>query len=250
MSQKAPERGSAFITGASQGIGRAIAARLARDGWNLALAARRIETLQAVKEEIEAEGRITCHACDVADAEQVGRAVEEALEAHGQIDALVNNAGITQDALLVRMKPEQWKKVLEVNLDGAYHCTRELAPRMMRQRSGRIVNITSVVGQTGNAGQANYCASKAGMIGLTKATARELATRGVTVNAVAPGFIETEMTADLPEKSVQQMRSQIPLQRLGSPGDVAAAVAFLLSEDASYITGQVLNCDGGMVMGG
>ncbi len=240
----------AFVTGASQGIGRAIASRLAAEGWSLALVARRSEVLAEVASTLKGAPSVTCHACDVGDADQVTAAVAAAVEAHGQIDALVNNAGITQDALLVRMKPEQWEKVLRVNLDGTYYCIREVAPRMMRQRSGRIVNIASVVGQMGNAGQANYCASKAGVIGLTKATARELASRGVTVNAVAPGFIETEMTADLPESAVTQMKGQIPLQRLGTPEDVAACVAFLLSDAASYVTGQVLNCDGGMVMRG
>jgi 3-oxoacyl-[acyl-carrier protein] reductase len=160
----------------------------------------------------------------------------------------VNNAGITRDSLLARMKPEQWREVMEVNLDGAYWFLRAVAPVFMRQKSGRIVNITSVVGQMGNAGQVNYSASKAGMIGMTRAAARELASRGVTVNAVAPGFIETEMTANLPESAVTAMKSQIPLQRLGSGEDVAATVAFLLSADAAYITGQVINCDGGMVM--
>ena len=185
---------------------------------------------------------------DVADPSAADRIVSEVREKQGRIDGLVNNAGITRDALLARMKPDQWREVMEVNLDGAYWFLRAVAPVFMRQKRGRIINITSVVGQMGNAGQVNYSASKAGMIGMTRAAARELASRGVTVNAVAPGFIETEMTADLPDSAVTQMKSQIPLQRLGSGEDVAATVAFLLSADAAYITGQVINCDGGMVM--
>lgn len=243
------KRPVAVITGASQGIGRAIAERLARQGFDLALLARREDALRGVADALSDTGaRVSVHPCDVADGTAVEAAVAGALEVHGRIDALVNNAGITRDGLLVRMKPEQWREVMAVNLDGAYHCLRAVAPLMMRQRSGRIVNITSVVGQMGNAGQVNYSASKAGMIGMTRAAARELAGRGVTVNAVAPGFIDTEMTADLPETAITSMKAQIPLQRLGSSEDVAALVAFLLSEDASYITGQVINCDGGMVM--
>jgi 3-oxoacyl-[acyl-carrier protein] reductase len=240
----------AIVTGASQGIGSGLAARLARDGWSLALLARRAELLASVGASLERDGlRVQCYACDVADASAVERTVERVRSDFDRVDALVNNAGITRDALLVRMKAEQWREVLAVNLDGAYHCIRAVAPLMMRARSGRIVNITSVVGQTGNAGQANYAASKAGLIGLTLATALELAGRGVTVNAVAPGFIETDMTKDLPAGAAEQMRSKIPLGRLGTVEDVAHAVAFLLSDEASYITGQVINVDGGMVMG-
>ena len=249
MTESSAKRPVVVVTGASQGIGQAIAARLASDGFDLALLARRAEALRAVADSLGTTGaKVSTHPCDVADSVAVDAAIAATLEAHCRIDALVNNAGITRDGLLVRMKPEQWREVMAVNLDGAYHCLRAVAPLMMRQRSGRIVNITSVVGQMGNAGQVNYSASKAGMIGMTRAAARELAGRGVTVNAVAPGFIDTEMTADLPETAITSMKAQIPLQRLGSGGDVAALVAFLLSADASYITGQVINCDGGMVM--
>lgn len=242
------DRRAILVTGASQGIGTAIARRLARDGFDLALVARRENVLETVAAEIGGDAKISVHAADVADGEAVERVVGEAAEAHGGLYGLVNNAGITRDGLLVRMKPEQWRDVLATNLDGSYHCLRSVAPLLMRQRAGRIVNITSVVGQMGNAGQVNYAASKAGMIGMTRAAARELAGRGVTVNAVAPGFIETEMTAELPDGAVESLKSQIPLQRLGSGDDVAAAVAFLMSDEAAYITGQVINCDGGMVM--
>lgn len=240
------ERPVVLVTGASQGIGRAIATRLAADGFDLALVARREEVLREVAAGLS--GNVGIYPADVADPAAAEKIVAEIRDRQGRIDALVNNAGITRDALLARMKPEQWREVMEVNLDGAYWFLRAVAPVFMRQKSGRVVNITSVVGQMGNAGQVNYSASKAGMIGMTRAAARELASRGVTVNAVAPGFIATEMTADLPESAVNAMKSQIPLQRLGSGEEVAASVAFLLSADAAYITGQVINCDGGMVM--
>ena len=249
MTTAGEQRRAVVVTGASQGIGRAITERLAASGWDLALVARRADVLAEGAGSLEGHGaKISTHAADVADGDAVEAAVQAALETHGSIYGLVNNAGITRDGLLVRMKPEQWRDVMAVNLDGAYHCLRSVAPLLMRQRAGRIVNITSVVGQMGNAGQVNYSASKAGMIGMTRSAARELAGRGVTVNAVAPGFIETEMTADLPENAVQALKSQIPLQRLGRGEDVAAVVAFLLSDEAAYITGQVINCDGGMVM--
>ena len=243
------ERPVVLVTGASQGIGRAIATRLAADGFDLALVARREEVLREVAEGLSATGAVIgIYPADVGDPEAANRIVSEVREEQGRIDALVNNAGIARDSLLARMKPEQWREVMAVNLDGAYWFLRAVAPVFMRQRSGRVVNITSVVGQMGNAGQVNYSASKAGMIGMTRAAARELASRGVTVNAVAPGFIATEMTADLPESAVATMKQQIPLQRLGPGEDVAASVAFLLSPNAAYITGQVINCDGGMVM--
>jgi 3-oxoacyl-[acyl-carrier protein] reductase len=185
---------------------------------------------------------------NVTDSADVERIFEEALKAFSQVDILVNNAGITQDALLLRMKDEQWDAVLNVNLKGAFLCTRSAAKIMSKQRYGRIINIASIVGQMGNAGQANYCASKAGLIGLTKSNARELARRNVTVNAVAPGFIATAMTDALPEKARQELSSQIPMERLGGPEDIANAVIFLATEASGYITGQVLAVNGGMYM--
>ncbi|RKZ11599.1 3-oxoacyl-[acyl-carrier-protein] reductase [bacterium] len=235
-----------LVTGASQGIGRAIATRLSSEGFALALVARREEALRGVADGLDGPAEI--YPGDVGDPEAASRIVAEVREKQGRIDGLVNNAGITRDSLLARMKPEQWREVMQVNLDGAYWFLRAVTPVFMRQKSGRVINITSVVGQMGNAGQVNYSASKAGMIGMTRAAARELASRGITVNAVAPGFIETEMTAEMPESAVNEMKARIPLQRLGSGEDVAASVAFLLSPDAAYITGQVINCDGGMVM--
>ncbi len=239
----------ALVTGASQGIGESIARGLAEAGAKVVLAARNQEKLAAVLAGIEAAGgQALAVGMDVADAAQVKAAFQQAIERFGRLDILVNNAGITRDGLSMRMKAEDWDAVLRTNLTGAHLCAQQAIPPMLRQRWGRIINISSVVAQMGNAGQANYVASKAGLIGLTKSLALELASRSITVNAVAPGFIETEMTQALPEKTVEQLSARIPLGRLGTPADVAAAVVFLASEEAGYITGHVLAVNGGMYM--
>jgi len=239
----------AFVTGAAQGIGRAIALALAEDGADVALGDLNLEKLEAVAREVEGLGRkaMALH-LDVASSDSVQAAVAKVLEAWGKIDILVNNAGITKDNLLMRMKPQDWDAVLRVNLDGAYHCIRAVLPGMVKQRYGRIVNIASVVAQAGNAGQANYIASKAGLIGLTKAVAMEVGSRNITVNAVAPGFIATAMTEKLPDAVRERMLTLIPLGRMGTDRDVARGVRFLVSEEADYITGHVLNINGGMYM--
>ncbi len=239
----------AIVTGASRGIGRAIALRLAREGADLVVTATTIETARNTAAEIEVLGRkALALAVDVADSASVDAMFGSVIEAFGKVDILVNNAGITKDGLLLRMKDADWDSVIDVNLKGAFNCTREAAKLMAKARSGRIVNISSVVGEMGNAGQINYCASKAGMIGLTKSAARELAKRGITVNAVTPGFIETDMTAGLSEKVREGLLQQIPLDRLGTPDDVASAVLFLVSSMGDYITGHVLSVNGGMYM--
>src|SRR5271156_912620 len=240
----------AFVTGASQGIGRACALKLATVGATVAAAARNQEKLNELVAEITAAGgKAAAFALDVADEEQVKATVKSAIAQFGKIDILVNNAGITRDQLVMRMKRTDWDAVLQTNLTSAYLCIQSIIPSMLKQRWGRIINITSVFGQMGQAGQANYAASKAGLIGLTMAIARELGSRNITCNAVAPGFIETAMTEALGEEFKQTAAQQIPLGRVGSPADVASAVAFLASDEASYITGHVLNVNGGMLMG-
>lgn len=244
------ERRVILITGAARGIGQAIAKALAGPERKLYLndvvpEEQAQETLREVKNR---GGEASYLAFDVADAGQVEAAVDTILKESGRLDILVNNAGITRDQLLVRMKEEDWDQVLAVNLKGAFNCLKAAARAMIKQRSGCIINISSVVGFMGNAGQANYVASKAGLAGLTKAAARELASRGITVNAVAPGFIDTAMTQKLPEKVREAMLAQIPLNRFGTPEEVAHVVAFLASEKAAYITGQVIHVNGGMLM--
>jgi len=240
----------AFVTGASQGIGRACALRLAQDGAAVAVAARNQEKLNELVSEISgAGGKAAAFPLDVADEEQVKSTVKAAIAQFGKIDILVNNAGVTRDQLVMRMKRADWDAVLQTNLTSAYLCIQQVIGSMLKQRWGRIINITSVFGQMGQAGQANYAASKAGLIGLTMAVAREVGSRNITCNAVAPGFIETAMTAVLSDEFKQNAVKQIPLGRVGTPEDVAAAVVFLASDGASYITGHVLNVNGGMLMG-
>jgi 3-oxoacyl-[acyl-carrier protein] reductase len=240
----------AFVTGASQGIGRACAARLAKEGASVALAARSQEKLNELAGEITAGGgQAAAFALDVTDEEQVRSAIKASIAQFGKIDILVNNAGITRDQLIMRMKRADWEAVLQTNLTSAYLCTQQVTSSMLKQRWGRIINIASVFGQMGQAGQANYAASKAGLIGLTMAVARELGSRNITCNAVAPGFIETAMTEVLGDEFKQSAAKQIPLGRVGTVDDVAGAVAFLASDGASYITGHVLNVNGGMLMG-
>jgi 3-oxoacyl-[acyl-carrier protein] reductase len=240
----------ALVTGASQGIGRACAVNLAHAGATVLAAARNHEKLNDLVNEITAGGgKASAVAIDVTEEDQIKAAVKNALEQFGKIDILVNNAGITRDQLVMRMKRADWDAVLNTNLTSAYLCTQQVIGSMLKQRWGRIINISSVFGQAGQAGQANYAASKAGLIGLTMAIAREVASRNITCNAVSPGFIETAMTSGFSEEFKQNALKMIPLGRVGTPEDVAHSVRFLASEEAAYITGHVLNVNGGMLMG-
>ena len=240
----------ALITGASQGIGRSCALALSEAGAQVALAARNEEKLATVVKEVEAQGgQAAAFRMDVSDEDSVKAAVKAALERFGKIDILVNNAGITKDTLLMRMKRAEWDSVIQTNLGGAFFCTQAVIGSMLKQRWGRVINITSVFGQMGQAGQANYAASKAGLIGFTMAMAREVASRNITVNAVAPGYIETAMTEGLSQELKSKVNEMIPLGRAGTDMEVAHAVRFLASDEASYITGHVLKVNGGMLMG-
>jgi len=238
----------AFITGASRGIGRACALSLATAGARVILAARNLDKLEETAAVIRASGgQADAVEIDMTSADSIKAAFAKAKEI-GRVDILVNNAAITRDGLAMRMKPDDWNAVIQTNLTGAFLAIQQVLPGMMKERWGRIVNISSVVGESGNAGQANYVASKAGLIGLTKAIAQEMGSRGVTVNAVAPGFIDTDMTAVLPAEVKEKLLGTIPLKRFGQPDDIAAAVRFLSSEEAGYITGHVLDVNGGMYM--
>ncbi|HHC6317976.1 TPA: 3-oxoacyl-[acyl-carrier-protein] reductase [Staphylococcus aureus] len=241
---------SALVTGASRGIGRSIALQLAEEGYNVAVNyAGSKEKAEAVVEKIKAKG-VDSFAiqANVADADEVKAMIKEVVSQFGSLDVLVNNAGITRDNLLMRMKEQEWDDVIDTNLKGVFNCIQKATPQMLRQRSGAIINLSSVVGAVGNPGQANYVATKAGVIGLTKSAARELASRGITVNAVAPGFIVSDMTDALSDELKEQMLTQIPLARFGQDTDIANTVAFLASDKAKYITGQTIHVNGGMYM--
>lgn len=240
----------ALVTGASRGIGRDIAIELAKAGANVAVNYAGSEArANEVVQEIQSLGREAFAVqCDVANADSVAEMVKQTIDRWGSLDILVNNAGITRDNLIMRMKEDEWDDVINTNLKGVFLCTKAVTRQMMKQKSGRIINISSVVGESGNAGQANYVAAKAGVIGLTKTTAKELAPRGITVNAVAPGFITTDMTDKLTDEIKEGMLKMIPLAKFGEPKDIANAVAFLASDDSRYITGQTIHVNGGMVM--
>ena len=239
----------ALVTGAAQGIGKAIALLLAQHGADIVVSDINFEKAEETAKEIQAIGQRTMAIrVDVANLNDVEQMVRSIIERFGQIDILVNNAGIARDKLILRMTEEDWDAVLNINLKGTFNCTKAIVRYMVKQRNGKIVNISSVVGEMGNAGQANYAASKAGVIGFTKTIAREIAQRGINVNAIAPGYIQTPMTDAIPEKAKEEMKRLIPMERLGRPEDVAEAVLFLVSEASSYITGQVINVNGGIYM--
>lgn len=240
---------TAIITGGARGIGKEIALTLARAGANIVIADLITEQAEKTAEKVKNLGsKALIQKVDVSKMADVEKMVQNTISEFKSIDMLINNAGVTRDTLLIRMKEEDWDFVLKVNLTGTFNCTKSAAKFMIKQRKGRIVNITSIVGVMGNIGQSNYSASKAGIIGLTKTSARELASRNITVNAIAPGFIDTEMTQSLDEKIIQQLKDQIPLGKLGMPEDIANCVKFIVSDNASYITGQVINVNGGMLM--
>ena len=239
----------AIITGASRGIGRAIALTLGGAGFDIVIASPELENNEKVAQEVRAAGAgaMTLD-LNVASADSVKQGVAKVLAEKGRIDVLINNAGIARDALAMRMKAADWDLVLKINLEGAFHCIQAVLPGMMKNRWGRIVNMASVVGQAGSVGQANYAASKAGLIGMTKSIAQEMASRGITANCIAPGYIDTDMTQALPEEIRKKILAQVPMGRMGTPQDIANAVKFLVSDDASYITGQVIAVNGGMYM--
>ncbi len=239
----------AFVTGASRGIGKAVALRLAADGRHVVLASRSEGPLGEVKAEIEAAGgKASVCAVDISDRKAFAEAIEGVIAEHGRLDILVNNAGITRDNLLLRMSDEEWDAVIETNLTSAFVAMRAAARAMMKGKFGRIVNIASTSGLVGNSGQANYAASKSGLVGMTRTVAREIGGKGITANVVAPGFIQTDMTSNLPESVLESVKSLIQVKRLGTPEDIAAAVAYCTSDDAGFLTGQVITVDGGMTM--
>ena len=243
------DKKTVLVTGASQGIGKSIAIEMANQGSTVICISRKIEAVQLVSNEIKNNnGMSDAYACDIIDGLAFTDLVKLVLEKYGKIDALINNAGVTNDSLLMRMTDEQWNQVIDVNLKGAFNCSKAVLRPMLKQRSGRIINITSIVGLTGNAGQSNYAASKAGIIGLTKSLSKEVGSRGITVNCIAPGWIKTNMTDKLSENVKNDFLSKIPLARIGLPSDIASAAIFLASDNAGYITGQTITVDGGRII--